>query len=280
MLLFYQCDGGCYQIKSRQVNIHIANDNYSRLMMMELLSWTDIVICFITLFFAYIIFGMAGFGSALIAGPILALYLPLSMIVPLLALIDLTAAIINVFRDGKQADFKEIRYLIPLIVIGSLVGAAILLTTRPDLLSLLLGLFATTYALYALFWQQKDSTFSQYLVYPFGLIGGIFSALFGSGGFLYAIYLSGRISDKNKFRITQTTLIGFSTLTRVVIFLFAGIYWQFVIVKLALIFFPAMFMGIWFGRHLTLKMSKAQFMKIIYIIVLISGMILIYRYLN
>lgn len=122
--------------------------------MMDLLSWSDLFICLLTLFFAYVIFGMAGFGSALIAGPVLALYLPLSMIVPLLALIDLSAAIVNIFRDGKQADFKEIRYLIPLIIIGSLVGATILLTTRPDLLSLLLGIFATCYAIYALFWKK------------------------------------------------------------------------------------------------------------------------------
>lgn len=60
--------------------------------MMDLLSWSDLFICLLTLFFAYVIFGMAGFGSALIAGPVLALYLPLSMIVPLLALIDLSLA--------------------------------------------------------------------------------------------------------------------------------------------------------------------------------------------
>lgn len=126
---------------------------------MELLSWADIFVCLLTLFFAYVIFGMAGFGSALIAGPVLAIYLPLSMIVPLLALIDLSAAVVNVLRDGKQADFKEIRYLIPLIIIGSLIGASILLTTRPDLLSLLLGIFAACYALYALFWKNKKADF-------------------------------------------------------------------------------------------------------------------------
>lgn len=248
--------------------------------MIEMLSWGDIIVCLFTLFFAYIIFGMAGFGSALIAGPVLALYLPLTTIVPLLALIDLSAAVINVLREGKQAEFKEICYLIPLIVIGSLIGAAILLTTRPDLLSLLLGVFAVSYALYALCWKKKESHFSQYLVYPFGFIGGIFSALFGSGGFLYAIYLSGRIEDKNTFRITQTTLIGFSTFTRVVIFLFAGIYWQLDIVKLAILFFPGMIAGIWLGRHLTLRMSKARFMSVIYTIVFMSGSMLIYRYFS
>ncbi len=74
---------------------------------------------------------MAGFGSALIATPVLAMYLPLNMIVPILALIDLTAAILNLFKDGKNADYQEIKWIIPLMIVGSLVGAAILLKLAP-----------------------------------------------------------------------------------------------------------------------------------------------------
>ena len=51
----------------------------------------------------------------------------------------------------------------------------------------------------------------------------MFSALFGSGGFLYAIYLAGRIEATERIRVTQSTLIGLSTLTRALLFLLAGI---------------------------------------------------------
>lgn len=43
----------------------------------------------------------------------------------------------------------------------------------------------------------------------------MFSALFGSGGFIYAIYLAGRIDAPERIRVTQSALIGLSTLTRV-----------------------------------------------------------------
>ncbi|MCW2256465.1 putative membrane protein YfcA [Providencia alcalifaciens] len=182
----------------------------------------EMVLCILTLFFAYLVFGMAGFGSALIATPVLAMYLPLNMIVPILALIDLSASLINLVKDGKKADYQEIKWIIPLMIVGSLIGAAILLKTRPDILVLLLGIFVICYVMNSFFSKKGQSHFSKALVVPFSLIGGIFSALFGSGGFIYAMYLSSRIADKQQFRITQMTLIGFSTLTRVIIFLFMG----------------------------------------------------------
>ncbi len=48
--------------------------------------------------------------------------------------------------------------------------------------------------------------------------------MFGSGGFIYAMYLSRRLDDKDAMRATQSALIALSTFTRVVIFALAGIY--------------------------------------------------------
>ncbi|WP_458321653.1 sulfite exporter TauE/SafE family protein [Providencia sp. CRPN23688] len=238
----------------------------------------EMAICFFTLLCAYLVFGMAGFGSALVATPVLAMYLPLNMIVPTLALIDLTAALINLVKDGKNADYHEIKWIIPLMIVGSLIGAAILLKTRPDILILLLGIFVIFYVLNTFFSKKAQPHLSKAFVVPFSLIGGVFSALFGSGGFIYAMYLSSRIADKQRFRITQMTLIGFSTLTRVIIFLVMGVYVNMDIILMALAFSPTMLIGIWVGRHITLKISRDTFLKIINVIILISGVALLYRY--
>ncbi|HMN82387.1 MAG TPA: sulfite exporter TauE/SafE family protein, partial [Burkholderiaceae bacterium] len=53
---------------------------------------------------AYVIFGLAGFGTALVAGPVLAHFVPVATIVPLLALLDFVAAAVNVASDRKAAD--------------------------------------------------------------------------------------------------------------------------------------------------------------------------------
>lgn len=238
------------------------------------------IVIFATLLCAYVIFGIAGFGTALVTSPILALYIPIAKIIPLLALIDLCAALVNVSRDGRNADWTELRRLIPLMIIGSLIGAAILLKTKPDILLLALGIFVVGYSAYSLSGHRRDRTFSPSAAIPFGSVGGVFSALFGSGGFIYTIYLSGRLKDKNSIRITQTTLIGLSTLTRVVLFAIAGVYLDINLLWLALFLAPGMLIGITIGRRLTLSMSKEQFLKLINIVVFASGVMLIIRYFS
>ncbi|CAI1056083.1 permease [Serratia liquefaciens] len=248
--------------------------------MQETLTLSSYLVLAATLLVAYVIFGIAGFGSALVASPVMALYIPVAKIVPLLALLDMCAAIVNVSRDGRNAQWAELKRLIPVMIIGSLVGAAILLKTRPDILLLALGIFVMLYALYSLSGLKPDRQFSPKASVPFGLVGGIFSALFGSGGFIYAIYLSGRIEKKEAFRMTQTTLIGMSTLTRVVIFTFAGVYLDIDLLLLALVLLPGMLVGITLGRHFTLKMSREQFMKLINVILLASGTVLMVKYFS
>jgi uncharacterized membrane protein YfcA len=233
---------------------------------------------FVTLMCAYVIFGIAGFGTALIASPVLALYLPLAKIVPLMALLDLCAALVNVSRDGRHADWRELKRLAPFMVVGSLAGAAILLTTQPDILLLALGIFVVGYSLYTLSGLKPERDFSPAAAIPFGSVGGVFSALFGSGGFIYVIYLSGRLKDKQALRVTQTTLIGLSTFTRVILFALAGVYLDTSLLWMALLLAPGMLIGITLGRRLTLNMSRGQFLKLINGVVLVSGAMLIVRY--
>ncbi|MDZ5458717.1 sulfite exporter TauE/SafE family protein [Azohydromonas lata] len=237
------------------------------------------VIC-VAIAVAYLVFGMVGFGTALVASPALALYLPLAKIVPLLALMDMLAAMTNIYKDGRKADVQELKRLVPLMVVGSLVGAAILLKTRPEVMLLVLGIFVVAYSLYSLSKFSPKRKFNPGAAVPFGLVGGVFSALFGSGGFIYAIYLSGRIEQKEGMRVTQTTLIGLSTLTRVILFLLAGVYADISIVLLALVLLPVMLVGVNAGRRITLRLTRDQFIKIINVVVLCSGVVLIGRYLG
>lgn len=247
--------------------------------MIEQIGILPIIIMWLTITIAYIIFGITGFGTALVASPILAFFIPVNKIVPLLALLDCFAAITNVLRDRVDADKNELKRLVPLMIIGSLVGAAILFYTRPDILLPILGVFVVCYAVYNLSGVKPQATYTQQAVFPFGFIGGIFSALFGSGGFIYAIYLAGRIKDKNTIRVTQSTLIGLSTFTRVIIFLIAGIYLELYFLKMVLLLIPGMLLGVFVGRHITLKLSREQFLKIINVVILFSGISLLINYL-
>lgn len=228
---------------------------------------------------AYIVFGIAGFGTALVAGPILIMFMPLSKIIPLLVLLDFVAAFGNLLQSRREVVKPELLRLLPCMAIGCTLGVVFLLNLHSDLLLLLMGLFISTYAIYSLAVKAKPTALAAGWAVPMGVVGGLFGALFGSGGFLYAIYLNSRL-PKDPARATQSALISASTVVRLSLFLIAGVYAELPLLMLAVCLLPAMALGLWLGRRLTLRMSREAFVRWVTWLVLASGIALIGRYLS
>jgi uncharacterized protein len=239
--------------------------------------WTTIAIVLPTLVVAYIIFGIAGFGTALVAAPVLAHVMPIASVVPLLALLDFAAAAVNGFQLSDKIAKDELFWLAPLMIAGSIIGVTLLISLPATLMVFLLGVFAAGYGIYSLFAAPIQHRIGKGWAGVFGPVGGIFSAMFGSGGFVYAIYLTRRLDDKDAIRATQSTLIGMSTLTRVLLFLAVGIYSDFNLLLLALVSVPAMGAGIYAGQWFTLRLSREQFLRLVYVLLISTGTTLMVR---
>jgi uncharacterized protein len=242
-----------------------------------MVDWTTIAIVLPTLVVAYIIFGIAGFGTALVAAPVLAHTMPIASVVPLLALLDFGAAALNGFKLSDKIAKAELVWLAPLMIAGSIVGVTLLIWLPATLMMFLLGVFAAGYGIHSLFAPPPERKIGKEWVGVFGPLGGIFSAMFGSGGFVYAIYLSRRLDDKDAIRATQSTLIGMSTLTRVLLFLGVGIYSDFSLLLLAVASIPAMGIGIYAAQWFTARLSREQFLRIVYVLLIGTGTTLIVR---
>jgi uncharacterized membrane protein YfcA len=239
--------------------------------------WTTLAVAIPTLAVAYIIFGIAGFGTAMIAAPVLAQVMPVATIVPMLALLDCLAAIINGVKLNDKIAKREMMWLVPLLIAGSLVGGYLLLVIPPRPMMLALGLFVVAYAIWSLASPTFKGRLSQFWVIPFGAIGGVFSAMFGSGGFIYAIYLSRRLEDKDAVRATVSVLIALAAFTRLVIFAFAGLYTTLELPLLALLLVPAMLIGLYAGHRITLRMSREQFIRVLSVVLIVTGATLVVR---
>lgn len=228
---------------------------------------------------AYIVFGIAGFGTALVAGPVLILFMPLSKIVPLLVLLDFVAAFGNLLPSRKDVAKPELLRLLPCMALGCTLGVIFLLNLKSDLLLLLMGLFISAYAVYSLWIKARPTRLAVGWSVPMGIVGGMFGALFGSGGFLYAIYLNSRL-PKDPARATQSALISCSTVVRLSLFALAGVYAELPLLLLAVCLLPAMALGLWVGRRLTMRLSREAFVRLVTWLVLASGVALIGRYLS
>lgn len=229
---------------------------------------------------AYLVFAIAGFGTALVAGPLLIPFMPLSRIIPLLVMLDFLAAFSHLLPSRQSIVRAELLRLVPCMAIGCTLGVVFLLNLKSDLLLLLMGLFLIGYSIYSLAVKVRPTQLSAGWSIPMGTVGGLFGALFGSGGFLYAIYLNSRLTDKSQARATQNALISCSTIVRLSLFAVTGVYAQLPLLVMAVCLLPAMLVGSWIGRRLMKRLSRETFVRLVTWLVLISGITLVGRYVT
>jgi uncharacterized membrane protein YfcA len=241
------------------------------------MDWMVVSVAVPSVVVAYIIFGIAGFGTALVSAPVLAQVMPVAKVVPLLALLDFIAAAVSGLRMTKNVVVGELRWLVPTMVIGSLIGVWMLLLMPTRVMMAALGLFVIAYGVRGLLGDGASGELSRAWVALFGVGGGICSAMFGSGGFVYAMYLSRRLGNLESIKATQGTLIALSTLTRVVMYAIAGVYSDLDLLRLAGILLPGMMLGLYIGYRITLRMTKTHFLRILHTLLIASGIALLWR---
>lgn len=226
---------------------------------------------------AYVVYGMVGFGTTLVAAPVLAHVLPVTTVVPVLALTDFTASCTSGFRLGAHVVRKELLSLLPSMFIGSAFGAYILFAVPVKMLMLLLGVFVLLYALNGLRSQPPRPHLSPRWAWWFGGAGGTLSALFGAGGWVYSMYLVRRLDEPQQIRATQNAVLMFSSFIRVALFTASGRFFDLNLWLLVLTLLPAMALGLYIGHHITLKLDRRRFMQVLYGVLLLTGSSLVIR---
>lgn len=172
---------------------------------------------------AYFIRGITGFGSGLISVPLLALFLPLTFVVPLILLLDFTASLVIGGVNHHHVRWRELLILIVPSVIGVVIGTHLLVNLAQAPMLIVLAIFVFLFALKSLLNIHGDTPISQAWAIPAALTGGTVGGLFGTGGPPYVIYLSHRIHDKSALRATLSALFFIEGLTRIITFLVAGL---------------------------------------------------------
>lgn len=226
---------------------------------------------------AYVVFGMVGFGSTLVAAPMLAHVLPVTTVVPTMAITDLVASWSNGWRLSSHVQRQELLQLVPALFIGSAFGAWMLFTLPLKLLMTLLGVFVMLYALNGLRPQRPKPHLSAGWAWWYGMVGGAFSALFGAGGWVYSMYLLRRLDDPQQIRATQTAVLMFSSLIRVVLFLLAGRLLDTELLWLVLALLPAVALGLYIGHHISLRLDRRRFLLVLHSVLLLTGSSLLLR---
>jgi uncharacterized membrane protein YfcA len=224
----------------------------------------------------YFIFGISGFGAALLTVPFLSHVWPVQFVLPVTALLDVMAALVLGVKERRIAERSELKRMIPLAFIGALIGATLLVNLPKDAAMASLGVVAMLYGAYQFMAGPPTRKVSNAWAMPTGFIGGLSGALFGIGAPPYLVYLSRRIDDKAVLRATVATMVIFSVGSRLFFFVVAGLVMGPQLLA-ALVLLPCMFLGLWLGSRVHMKLSREQFNRFIAVLVVATGISLVAR---
>jgi uncharacterized membrane protein YfcA len=229
-------------------------------------------------FVGSVVFGVTGFGAALVTVPFATHFVSLPFALALFVLMDLANAFRIGFENPKNAVKAEWTRMVPTILVGTVVGLTLLVNLPRGAATFALGVFVLAFALYSLL-RNPDTVrvLSARWAWIAGFAGGITSTIFGAGGPPYAMYLSQRGLSKEQYRAT----LGLATLTsisiRTVGFFAMGFLLDPKVWLYAVFVVPAGLTGIWAASHLFRRMSREMLMRAVAFLLLASGASLILR---
>ena len=221
---------------------------------------------------AYFIRGISGFGSGLVAVPLLAMVFPLPLVVPTILLLDFTASLVLGGLNLKHVRWDEVKPLVPFGVIGVVLGTTLLVNTPRTPLLIGLGVFVLAFAIRNLLNLHDDKPVSRWWAIPASLTGGTIGALFGTGGPPYVIYLSHRMKDKGQLRATFSGMFFLEGIVRIASFTTAGLLLNTQVWKGYGFGLPVALLALYGGSHVHTGLSQPQVMRMIGALLLLSSL--------
>jgi uncharacterized protein len=241
------------------------------------LPWPTLVTVGLIVTLGYTVYGVTGFGAAIVALPLLAHFLPLRFAVPMMLVFDLITGVLLGLKNRGHLDRSELLRLLPFLLVGMVAGATLLAKAPERWLMILLGGFVLGYASLNLLRKSKPALISTKWAIPAGAIGGVFTAMYGTGGPIYTMYLARRLHDKSVLRATIGILILIAAVARLVLFTASGFYSQHGLLPLAFALVPCALAGYLAGSHLHVRLPAQRVAQVIWLLLVGGGASLLWR---
>lgn len=238
---------------------------------------TSIVVAGSVVAFAYLVYGLTGFGSSIVAIPLLTQLVPLKTATPVMLVLDLVAGMLVGMRNLRSVQTRELQRLAPWLCIGLLLGVSVLVSAPEKPLELILGVCLLVYSLWRVTSRGEFREIGGRWALPLGFFGGCLTAVFGTGGPVYTIYLAGRLRDPDQRRATISALITATAVARLGLFAVSGLYRNPAVLPLASLLLPCGAIGLFAGARLRRAISAPRVFMLLWIVLILAALNLIIR---
>jgi len=222
---------------------------------------------------AQMVYVLFGFGSGLISVGILAFVFPdIRDVVVLLLLVNLPAEIWVTWKTRAGVRWRPIAALGVGIVVGIFLGAKMLRNSEPGFILIVLGWFLVAVGIVFLRLPTAGRfTPPSWAAPPTGLLSGLLTGLFGTGGPPLIVWYQLTSPHKAAFRGNLMTIFLLMTIIRVPTYAATGmVTWERLASTAAVM--PAVILGGWLGNRMHVEISEILFKRLVSGLLVILGL--------
>ena len=221
------------------------------------------VLVLAVLFLATLIRSAFGFGEALVAVPLLALLIPVTVAAPVAVLTSITVAAIVLVQDWSEVHVRSAAWLVLATLFGIPLGLLMLTRVAEPVVKTALAIVIIVFSGYSLSSARKFVLRNDRTAWLFGFVAGILGGAYGMNGPPLVIYGTLREWSPRHFR---ATLQGYFLPASVMVMIgyWAAGLWTPVVTHYHLLSLPAVLVAIYAGRFLNRRMHGPQFLLYIH----------------
>ncbi len=223
--------------------------------------------------FAVFIQAVAGFGGTLIAMPLGILLVGVGVAKPSMTIIAWLTGLAVAIPGFKKIDWKELAIMTAVMLVGVLLGLWLFGTVNMNYLLILYAVVVFLIGVKKLFFPSNKTLPKALQGAALG-IAGIMQGLFVSGGSFLVVYAVERIKEKQTFRATVNAVWALLNTVLIASYWIGGTLTQEVLTTTALCVVPT-FAAVWIAGVLAKMIKQETFLKIAYVILILSGLVLL-----
>lgn len=228
----------------------------------------------VILFFASSIRSTFGFGEALIAVPLLAFIIPVSVAAPVAVLVSITIAVIVVWQDWRRIHFRSVAWLVSSTLIATPLGLLLLLMAPERSVKFLLAVVIIGFSSFSLVGRIRAHLKDERQAWLFGFAAGVLGGAYGMNGPPLVIYGVLRRWSPQHFRATLQGYFLPASLIAMGGYWLAGL-WTSEVTHYYFVSLPAVLLAIFLGRILNQRIPGRVFLWYIHAGLVLVGILLL-----
>jgi uncharacterized membrane protein YfcA len=233
------------------------------------------------IFLATVIRSAFGFGEAMVAVPLLALFIPLKAAAPLAVMVSITVAAIVVAQDWRKVHIRSAGWLVGSSLAGIPIGLSLLAGSHQQAVKTALAVLILLFSGYSLLGRRPPELHSDSRLWLVGcgFCAGVLGGAYGMNGPPLVVYGAMRRWSAQHFRATLQAYFLPASILGLAGFWIAGL-WTPPVTRYYLLCLPIVFLAVWLGRIINSRLRGVSFLRYVHVGLIVTATLLLVQSLR